>query len=210
MWLGWQEAVNHFQAYLVYADKQANTTSPISHQPELDSDEELDDNDLNDPTVPVSKSTINTHSVSVKPAYAHINLSTITIDFKATRFLPALKTYIRHAYPPPALPLFPTTANHFDIYKRLNISQPSLAAVGQETFIDQIRATPAVKGCGCLNDVPEHFGMALIQSEDERDNEATKGTYLEGIFHLKLFCFLTHFFNFILLLDRTPRWTGAT
>ena len=36
--------------------------------------------------------------------------------------------------------------------------------------------------------------MALIQSEDERDNEATKGTYLEGIFHLKLFCFLTHFF----------------
>ena len=94
VWLGRQEAVNRFQAYLVYADKQANTTSQISHQPELDSDEELDDDDLNDPTVPVSKSTINTHSVSVKPAYTHINLSTITINFKATGFLPALKTYI--------------------------------------------------------------------------------------------------------------------
>ena len=81
--------------------------------------------------------------------------------------------------------------------------------MGQETFIDQIHATPAVKGHGCLNDVPEHFDMALIQSEDERDNEATKGTYLEGISHLKLFCFLTHFL-FILLLDRTPHWTGAT
>ena len=94
VWLGRQEAVNRFQAYLVYADKQANTTSQISHQPELDSDEELDDDDLNDPMVPVSKSTINTHSVSVKPAYTHINLSTITINFKATGFLPALKTYI--------------------------------------------------------------------------------------------------------------------
>ena len=70
--LGWQEAVNHFQAYLVYVDKQANTTSQISHQPELDSDEELNNDDSNDPTVPVFKSTINTHSVSVKPAYAHI------------------------------------------------------------------------------------------------------------------------------------------
>ena len=28
--------------------------------------------------------------------------------------------------------------------------------------------------------------MALIQSEDKRNNEATKGTYLEGIFYLKL------------------------
>ena len=197
VWLGRQEAVNHFQAYLVYVDKQANTTSQISHQPELDSDEELDDDDLNDPTVPVSKSTINTHSVSVKPAYAHINLSTITIDFKATGFLPALKTYIWCAYPPPALPLFPTTANHFDVYKQLNTSQPSLTTVGQETFIDWIRATPAVKGCGHLNDVPEHFDMAFIQSEDERDNKATKGTYLEGISHLKLFCFLTHFFFYL-------------
>ena len=64
--------------------------------------------------------------------------------------------------------------------------QPSLTAVGWETFIDRIHATPAVKGHGHLNDVPEHFDIALIQSEDERNNEATKGTYLEGIFHLKL------------------------
>ena len=188
VWLGWQEAVSRFQAYLVYAAKQENTTSrDHSQQLEMDSDEEPDDNDdLNDPTIPVSTSTIATHSVSVKPAFAHISLSTIMTDFKATGFFPTLKNYIWHAYPPPALPLFPTTANCFDVYKRLNISQPSLTAVGQESFIDWIRATPAVKGRGCLNDVPEHFDMALIQSEDERNNEATKGTYLEGIFHLKL------------------------
>ena len=215
VWLGRQEAVSRFQAYLVYAAKQGNTSSRDSHQLQMDSYEELeDDDDLNDPTVPVSNSTVaTTHSVSVKPAFAHISLSTITTDFKATGFLPALKSYIRRAYPPPALPLFPTTADRFDVYKRLNVSQPSLAAVGRETFTDRIRATPAVKGCGRLNDVPEHFDMALIQSEDERHNEATKGTYLEGFFHLKLeflFCFLTHsFFFFSSCFDRAPCWTGA-
>ena len=120
VWLGQQEAVSHFKAYLLYAAaKQANTPSQDSHQLEMDSDEELElgDSDLNDPTVPVSKSTIATHSVSVKPAHPHISLSTITTDFKATGFLPALKTYIRRDYPPPAQPLFPTTADCFDVYK---------------------------------------------------------------------------------------------
>ena len=99
VWLGRQEAVNLFQAYLVYAAKQANTTSSDTHRDELqdscemDSDEEVDRDDLNDPTVPVSKSTISTHSISVKPAYPHISLSRITTDFKATGFLSSLKTY---------------------------------------------------------------------------------------------------------------------
>jgi hypothetical protein len=183
VWLGRQEAVNRFQAYLVYAAKQANTTSQDSQPLGLDSDEELVDDDLNDATVPVSTLTITTHSVSVKPAFPNISLSTITTDFKATGFLAALKTYIRRAYPPPALPMLPTTADHFDVYKRLNISQPSLAAVGQLSFLDRIRATPAVIGRGRLNDVPAHFGMALIRAEDELNNEATKGTFLEGMFY---------------------------
>jgi hypothetical protein len=188
VWLGRQEAVSRFQAYLVYAAaKQANTTSQDSHQLEMDSDEELDDDDLKDPmvAVSVSKSTIATHSVSVIPAYPHISLSTITTDFRATGFLPALKTYIRRAYPPPALPLFPTSADRFDVYKRVNISQPSLAAVRRETFVDRIRATPAIEGRGRLNSVSAHFDIALIRAEDERDNEATKGTYLEGEFYLR-------------------------
>ena len=76
--------------------------------------------------------------------------------------------------------MLPTTADRFDVYKRLNISQPPLAAVGQDAFIDRIRATPAVNGRGHLQDVPPHFDIALIRVEDERNNEATKGTYLEG------------------------------
>ena len=180
VWLGRQEAVTRFQAYLVYAAKQDNTTSRDSQlELEMDSDEEIDD-----PTVPVSKTTIATYSVSVKPAYPHISLTTITTDFKATGFLAALKTYIQCAYPPPTLPLLPTSADCFDVYKRLNISQPPLPDVGRETYIDRIRATPAVKGPGRLKDVPAHFDMALVRAEDEMDNESTKGTYLEGEFHL--------------------------
>ncbi len=54
--------------------------------------------------------------------------------------------------------------------------------MGQQAFVDRIRATPAVSGRGRLSDVPAHFDMALIRVEDERSNEVTKGTYLEGAF----------------------------
>ena len=209
VWLGRQEAVGCFRAYLDYAAKQANIPSQDSHQLDSDSDEELNDDDLNDPTVPVSNSTITSHSVSVKPAYPHLGLSTITTDFKATGFLPALTSYIRRAYPPPALPLFPTTADHFDVYKRVNIVQPPLAAVGRQAFVDRIRATPAVSGRGRLSSVPAHFDMAFIRAEDEQSNEATKGTYLEGTFDFILvyYVVLTHLFT--LPLDRASRWTSA-
>jgi hypothetical protein len=181
VWLGRQEAVGRFHAYLDYTAKQRNTPS-YSHQLDSDSEEELDDDDLDDPTVPVSPSTLASHSVSVKPASPHIGLSTISTDFKAMGFFIALTTYIRRAYPPPALPLLPTAADRFDVYKRVNVAHPTIAAVGQQAFIDRIRATPAVSGRGRLSDIPAHFDMALIRVEDERSNEATKGTYLEGVF----------------------------
>ena len=181
VWLGRQEAVSRFQAYLVYAAKQSNTTSRDS-QGKLDSEDELDD-DINNPMVPVSTG-LTSHSLSVKPAYPHLAISTITTDFKATGFLPALQSYIRRAYPPPALPLFPNSADRFDVYKRVNISQPCLAAVGLQGFMDRILATPAISGRGRLGDVPAHFDIALIRAENERGNEATKGTSLEGKFYL--------------------------
>ena len=37
--------------------------------------------------------------------------------------------------------------------------------MGQETFIDRIHATPAVKGHGRLNDVPEHFDIIRKRSD---------------------------------------------
>jgi hypothetical protein len=175
VWLGRQEAVTRFQAYLDYAAEQSNTPPHDSDTDDIAS--ELDDDDMNDPTLTVPNSS---HSVSVKPAYPHQSLSIITTEFKATGFLPALSTYIRRTYPPPALPMLPNTVDHFDLYKRLNIAQPPISAVGRQAFIDRIRATPRVSGRGRLSDVPAHFDMVLIRVEDELTNEVTKGTYLEG------------------------------
>ena len=58
--------------------------------------------------------------------------------------------------------------------------------MGQKAFVNRIRATPAVNDRGRLNNIPAHFDVALIRAEDERNNEATKGTYLEGMIDLKL------------------------
>ena len=70
------------------------------------------------------------------------------------------------------------------MYKRVNIHQPPIAAVGQRAFIDRVRATPGVSDRGRLSDVPAHFDFTLIRSEDESSNDVTKGTYLEGEFYL--------------------------
>lgn len=181
VWLGWQEAVGHFCAYLNYTAIQTNIPSD-SHQLHSDSEseleDELDDNDLNEPTVLVFPSTPTSHSIAVKPAYPHIGLSTITTDFKATGFFTTLTTYIQRAYPPPALPLFPTAANRFDVYKQVNVPHHTLPTVGQQAFVDHIQATPAVSGCGCLSNVPAHFDMVLIRvPEDKRVTKQQKGLF---------------------------------
>ena len=107
VWLGHQEAVTCFQAYLVYTAKQTNTSTQDSQQ--LDSDsEDLDNDNLNDASVPIL--------MSIKPVYPHVGISTITTEFKATGFIHALTTYIRRAFPPPAQPLLPSTADRFDVY----------------------------------------------------------------------------------------------
>ena len=62
--------------------------------------------------------------------------------------------------------------------------------MGQEAFVDRIHATPAVNGRGRLNNVPAHFDMVLIQTEEERNNEATKGTYLEGMFETQFLFYI--------------------
>ena len=44
------------------------------------------------------------------------------------------------------------------------------------------RAKQAVSnGHGHLSDVPTHFNMALIWTDEEKSNGAIKGTYLEGV-----------------------------
>ena len=83
-------------------------------------------------------------------------------------------------------------------------------------FVDCIRTTPGVSGCGRLSDIhgrlsdiPAHFDMALIWAEDEGSNEATKWTYLDGAFDFILVTMLFKLTHFTLLLERASCWTSA-
>lgn len=45
------------------------------------------------------------HSTSIKPGFPHTNIDTITTEFKATKFIPALTTFICRVHPPPEMPV---------------------------------------------------------------------------------------------------------
>ena len=128
VWLGRQEAVARFRAYLDYV---------IALDPKrpLDDDEphDYEDNDEPDSNLsPLSTS----HSVAIKPAFPHTDLNTLISHFKAINFISALSTYIRRLIPPPALPVLPNLVDRFDLYKRVTVLQPSNAAAGFSKSVD--------------------------------------------------------------------------
>ena len=114
VWLGRQEAVARFRAYLDYV----NALDPIP--PDDESHDLDDDNDIEEPAH-TNDTPHPTHSVAIKPAYPHTDFNTLTTHFKATNFIPALSTFIRRLIPPPALPVLPNHVDRFDIYKRITI-----------------------------------------------------------------------------------------
>lgn len=192
VWLGRQEAVARFSAYLDYLTLQQQdraSTSATKHCRE-DQDDDGDDEEIDEEaeqvqavtTLPASSPISpkkSTHFVSVKPAAPHRNITTIIFEHKVENLIPALSTFIRRAYPPPLTPKLPDTTDVFDVYKRLSIQLPSIDATGRTGYIDRIRATPAIPAQGLTKEVPSHFDVVLVQTED-RNNPSTKGTYLEG------------------------------
>ena len=111
-------------------------------------------------------------------------LSQETSSFKADNFLPLLTTLIRRHYPPFATPgpLLPNAADRFDLYKGISIRLPNSAHAGRSNHFDRIRATPAVidKGCAGRWGIDAHFDTVLVRA-NERNNQATRGTFLEGV-----------------------------
>jgi hypothetical protein len=173
VWLGRQEAVARFRAYLDYV-----ITLDPSHglPPDDETQDELEDNETEEPAHLAP-----THSVAIKPAFPHTNFNTLTTQFKATNFIPALSTYIRRIIPPPALPILPNLVDRFDIYKRVTLLQPSNPEAGFPKSADRVRATPSVPAKGVSKAVPAHFDTVLVRAADVNANQHTKGTCLEGM-----------------------------
>ena len=181
VWLGRQEAVARFRAYLDYVTaldpsipRDDETLDPI---PDDNEHHDFEDNESEEPAH------VNlTHSVAIKPAFPHTDFNTITTRFKAPNFIPALSTFIRRLIPPPALPVLPNHVDRFDIYKRITILRPSNPSAGFLKSVDRVRATPSVPATGRLKAVPAHFDIVLVREADANENQHTRGTYLEGVF----------------------------
>jgi hypothetical protein len=192
VWLGRQEAVARFRAYVDYV-----TTLDPSHGMPHDADElELDDEIYEDQDIemeepaPINPSELShpTHSVAIKPAFPHTDFNTLTTQFKATNFIPALSTYIRRLIPPPALPVLPNLVDRFDVYKRITILRPSNPAAGFPKSVYRVRATPSVPAKRGSKPVPAHFDTVLVLAPDVNENQHIKGTCLEGTWFITFFC----------------------
>ena len=80
VWLGRQETVARFRAYLDYVI----TLDPNSHAIPLDDETqlELEDNEMEEPA-PTYLLPHSTHSVAIKPAFPYMDFNTLTTQFKA-------------------------------------------------------------------------------------------------------------------------------
>jgi hypothetical protein len=195
VWLGRQEAVAQFGAYLEWVhDHYYLANSKSSEEIEdLDGDEDSvgDPDDEADDTTMAA-----THVIAVKPGFPDCDIATITRDFKADNFFPLLTTLVRRFYPPSSsvTPILPNTADRFDLYKILSIRLPNLAHTGRSKDFDRIRATPAVEGRAGRQGTDAHFDTVLVHTDDERNNQATQGTFLEGAqYSLAILPYLSNF-----------------
>ena len=179
VWLGRQEAIARFGAYLDYLSQQEHGFGRSNSDRDNDNDElhmDIEDDDDHGSQDGGDEDS-GTHFLSVKPGFPHCDLNTITTLHKAENFAAALKTFIRRIYPPPAVPILPNSVDRFNLYKRLSIRHKPVPATRNGT-VDRIRATPEVPAYARIKAVPAHFDTVLVRTEEV--NEHTRGTYLEG------------------------------
>ena len=175
VWLRRQEAVAQFRAYLDYCNLTLSMTVNDTDQ-DVDSDHE-------ESLTPQSLAPTllgQSFSLAVKPGFPCTNFNTIITNFHTDNFLHALGTFICQIHPPPAQPTLPNTVDRFDLFKQVTLFQWPIEAAGSQPLISQIHATPTVPAHGRSKAVTEHFNTVLVQTDD-KDNQHTKGTYLEGM-----------------------------
>jgi hypothetical protein len=195
VWLGRQEAVAQFAAYLDWIlDRSLDPENPQAPDGIGDVDDDDDDEIEENNALTMSSDPPASHIIAKKPGFPHYDLATIITDFHGVDVLPLLTTFICRAYPPPKNPVLPNNIDHFDLYRILSIRLPNLAVVNRVGHLDRIRATPLVKGRAGRQNTNAHFDTILVRTGDSRetDNEATRGTFLQGTsMHLHTLCVIS-------------------
>jgi len=141
-WLGRQEAVARFRAYL---DWSLRHDAESEGDADSDSDANTDSDVINEPLAATSTTTTtaglpSTHHLPIQPGFPLTDIVTLTTRFFAINFVSALTKIIRRAYPAPAQPLLPNVTNKFDVYKHLSIHLPNLA-VEESKVLDRKQKT---------------------------------------------------------------------
>jgi hypothetical protein len=173
------KAFSRFRAYLDYI----TTLDHLMFVDNLNSDNDEKDSDAEpEPEETEIPSNLSTHSLSVRPAFPHMDINTLSTCFKAMNFVPTLSTYIHCLVPPPALPFFSSRVDQFDVYKHVTILQPPKMRAGFSNSVDRVRATPSIPAKGRSKAASAHFDTVLIHAMGfiEPENQHTKGTCLEG------------------------------
>ena len=182
-WLGCQEAVVQFRAYLDWSQRRdAESEGDLDSNSDANTDSDV----INEPLAATSTTTTtaglpSTHHLPIQPGFPLTDIVTLTTHFFAVNFVSALTKIIRHAYPAPAQPLLPNISDKFDVYKCLSICLPNLAAVGRFKETQRVCATPLIPGR--KKDTPANFDTVLIRSGNELGNQVTRGTCLKGASH---------------------------
>jgi hypothetical protein len=178
-WLGRQEAVARFRAYLDWCDTEFESDVDTGSDRDTDTDSDVINKPLADTFATTTTAGLpSTHHLPVQPGFPLTDIVTLTTRFFAVDFVSALTKVIRRAYPAPAQPLLPNATDKFDVFKRLSIRLRNLAAVGRFKATQRIRATPLIPGR--KKDTPANFDTVLIRSEGELGNQVTRGTCLKG------------------------------
>ncbi|KAG6913838.1 hypothetical protein DXG01_003989 [Tephrocybe rancida] len=190
VWLRRQDAVARFQSYLDWASQRDLNGLPDANDQDHNTTDDLNDHedapeeDLEEYTN-TSPSEMPKYTLSLKPGLPSVPLAGITSTFEAPNFLPLLTTFLRNSCPLNTRNLIlPNATDRFDLYKAVRLRLPNLPAVGQVNATERVRCTPAVTGAAGKPPVNAHFDTVLVRREDELDNEATRGTVLQGAFFI--------------------------
>ncbi|KAJ6572664.1 hypothetical protein B0H10DRAFT_2237407 [Mycena sp. CBHHK59/15] len=188
LWLQRQEAVARFTAYLTWCKdslglKPYSSIAPPPVAPE--SAETAEIARITPPSQSISASPLPVPAVTYKIAKAHPSeLCNITVSsiaakpgINAQEFLPAIATYLRKN----SSLFIPQPFDHFDLFKRITITLPSIQEVSDFKLKNIVRASPPVAAVTGTRNHGEHSyqDFALIRTGER--NPVTDGTAFEGL-----------------------------
>lgn len=169
LWLQRQEAVFIRSAYLDWLSQQ-----PHSNPHDFDADSDTD-SESETPNLPAAEPLQASHVLAKVPPHPHQSVQTIITAHGATKFLPALQSFLLKNLPHNTI--VPGLQDQFDLYRQVVIVMPPDLRVSDVPKRRRIRATPEKLPSGRKPGTPAQFDMALIADRPHSSHLHT----LEGV-----------------------------